>query len=52
MLALDSVLTANSAKLLYQTWPLDNRKAKAELGWQPRPIQVSIDEAVDSYLQQ
>ena len=50
MFAVDSVLTVNSANLLYQTWPLDNRKAKKELGWQPRPIKVSIEEAVDSYL--
>ncbi len=50
LFALDSVLTNNSAKLLYQTWPLSHQKAQDELGWQPRPIKVSIEEAVDSYL--
>ncbi|PCJ91311.1 MAG: hypothetical protein COA46_07585, partial [Porticoccaceae bacterium] len=50
LFALDSVLTNNSAKLLYQTWPLSNSKAKRELGWEPRPIHDSIEEAVDSYL--
>lgn len=50
LFALDSVLTNNSAKLLYQTWPLSNSKAKNELGWEPRPIHDSIEEAVDSYL--
>ena len=50
LFALDSVLTNNSVKLLYQTWPLSNEKAKKELGWQPRPIENSVKEAVDSYL--
>ncbi|OUS26443.1 hypothetical protein A9Q99_18075 [Gammaproteobacteria bacterium 45_16_T64] len=50
LFSLDLVLTANSAKLLYQTWPLSNSKAKKELGWEPRPIHDSIEEAVDSYL--
>lgn len=50
LFALDLVLTNNSAKLLYKTWPLSNAKAKQELGWEPRPIQDSIEEAVESYL--
>ncbi len=50
LFALDSVLTNNSAKLLYQTWPLSHQKAKDELGWQPRPVKQAVEEAVDSYL--
>ena len=50
MFGKDSLLTTNSTKLLYQTWPLSNKKAVDELGWEPRPIRESIEEAVDSYL--
>ncbi|NRB40111.1 MAG: NAD-dependent epimerase/dehydratase family protein [Pseudomonadales bacterium] len=50
LFALDSVLTNNSARLMYQTWPLNSQKAIDELGWQPRSIKDSIEEAVDSYL--
>lgn len=50
MFAKDALLTNNSAKLAYNTWPLSTEKAINELGWKPRPIHESIEEAVDSYL--
>ena len=52
LFTLDSVLTNSSAKLMYNTWPLSHQKAVDELGWQPRSIKQSIEEAVDSYLTQ
>lgn len=52
VLGTDSVFNRNSATLLYHTWPLSNEKAKQELGWEPRPIYIAIEEAVDSYLSQ
>ena len=41
----ESKMTKNSVKLLFETWPLCNEKAKRELGWQPRPVEESIAEA-------
>ncbi|ROS01796.1 dihydroflavonol-4-reductase [Sinobacterium caligoides] len=52
LLARDALLSNNSARLMYQTWPLSNKKAIEQLGWQPRPVKQSIEEAVDSYLEQ
>ena len=45
----DSVLTNNSVKLMYQTWPLSHQKAIDELGWELEGIDKAIAEAVDFY---
>jgi len=43
-------MSVNSLKCSTQVPNTDNSKAKQELGWQPRPIEESIQEAVDFYL--
>ena len=48
----DSVLTHNSVKLMYQTWPLSHQKAVDELGWELDGIDSAIAEAVDFYKSQ
>jgi dihydroflavonol-4-reductase len=42
-------LNVESIKCSTQLSNASNAKAKTELGWQPRPIEVSIKEAVDFY---
>jgi len=45
-----SMVSANSIKMMYETWPLNHQKATDELGWRPAPIEQSIQQAVDYYL--
>ena len=52
LLRKDSVLTHNSVKLMYQTWPLSHQKAVDELGWELDGIDSAIAEAVDFYKSQ
>ena len=47
----ESVLTNNSVKLMYQTWPMSHQKAVSDLGWKPRPIKDAIKDAVNFYRQ-
>lgn len=46
---IDSVLTNKAMKMLYETWPFNNEKAKKDLGWKPRPVEESIEEAAVYY---
>lgn len=52
LLGLENRLSVNSIKCASKVNDMDNSKARNELGWQPRPVEDSIKEAVDFYRQQ
>ena len=51
LLGQETVVTKDSLRLSFIMKNFDTRKARTELGWQPRPMEESIREAVDWFKQ-
>jgi dihydroflavonol-4-reductase len=47
----DERLTLNAVRLMRAEAPVDCTKARRELGWQPRPVEESIEEAARWWVQ-